>query len=317
MAACRGCMWGSMSASERAASGKPLRDLIAQGRAAARVDAQGRLARAKLRHAMVTTLPDRLLGGALMRRHLRTSVHLRERELWVPGWPAAFDGVRIAHVSDLHVGELMPVERALEVIDLVRQGKPDLIACTGDMVDLHVAGCEPVFEALGSIPAALGSYFVLGNHDLLDSARRVLRLSRGAGLVTLRSCEVAAPRGLRIAGVDWSNSIAGNAALVRRAIVGESAPHLLLAHNPKAFREAARLGVPLTLAGHTHGGQVAIRERDGVPRAVRRGSRLTVGHYHDGPSHLFVTAGAGGWFPLRVNCPAEVVSLIVRSAPAK
>jgi len=317
MAAYRGCMWGSMSASERPTRGKSLRELIAHGRFAARVDGKGRLARAKLRHAMVTTLPDRLLGGVLMRRHLRTTVHLRERELWVPGWPAAFDGVRIAHVSDLHVGELMPVDRALEVIDLVRQAKPDLVACTGDIVDLHVAGCEPVFEALGSIPTELGSYVVLGNHDLLDSARRVLRLSRGAGLVTLRSSAIAAPRGLRVAGVDWSNSIAGNAALVRRAILGGEAPHLLLAHNPKAFREAARLGVPLTLAGHTHGGQVAIRERTGAPRAVRRGFRLTVGHYHDGASHLFVTSGAGGWFPLRVNCPAEVVSLIVRRAQVK
>lgn len=310
-------MWGSMSASDRPSRAKSLRDLLAHGRSAARADAKGRFARATLRHAMVTTLPDRLLGGVLMRRHLRTTVRLREQELWVPGWPAAFDGVRIAHVSDLHVGELMPVERAVEVIDLVRQTKPDLVACTGDVVDLHVSGCEPVFEALGSIPAELGSYFVLGNHDLLESARRVLRLSRSAGLVTLRSSSIAAPRGLRIAGVDWSNSIAGNAALVRRALVSGEAPHLLLAHNPKAFREAARLGVPLTLAGHTHGGQVSIRERSGVPRAVRRGSRLTVGHYHDGRSHLFVTSGAGGWFPLRVNCPAEVVSLIVRSADAK
>jgi len=310
-------MWGSMSASERTSGSKSLRALIEHGRSAARIDAKGRLARATLRHAMVTTLPDRLLGGALSRRHLRAPVHLRERELWVPGWPVAFDGIRIAHVSDLHVGELMPVDRALQVIDLVRQGKPDLVACTGDIVDLHVAGCEPVFDALGSIPAELGSYFVLGNHDLLDSARRVLRLSRGAGLVTLRSSALTTPQGLRIAGVDWANSIGKSATLVRRAVVGSEAPHLLLAHNPKAFREAARLGVPLTLAGHTHGGQVALRERSGSPRAVRRGVRLKVGHYHDGASHLFVTSGAGGWFPLRVNCPAEVVNLIVRSAPVK
>lgn len=310
-------MWGSMSASDRAKRGKTLRELIANGRSAARADARGRLARAKLRHAMVTTLPDRLLGGVLMRRHLQTTVSLRERELLVPGWPAAFDGIRIAHISDLHVGELMPVGRALEVIDLVRRGKPDLLACTGDIVDLHVAGCEPVFEALGSIRAELGSYVVLGNHDLLDSVRRVLRLSRSAGLVTLRSSAITAPRGLRVAGVDWSSSIAGNAALVRRASFGSEVPHLLLAHNPKAFREASRLGVPLTLAGHTHGGQVSIRARGDAPRAARRGSRLKVGHYHDGASHLFVTSGAGGWFPLRVNCPAEVVSLVVRSAPAK
>jgi predicted MPP superfamily phosphohydrolase len=86
---------------------------------------------------------------------------------------------------------------------------------------------------------------------------------------------------------------------------------LLLAHNPKAFVGAVDREIPLTLSGHTHGGQVA-------RRANRRHNlvfthRLNAGHYHQGESHLYVTNGVGAWFPLRVNCPPEVAVVEMRT----
>ncbi len=247
-----------------------------------------------------------------MKRHLQSEIALRKVEVRIPNWPARFDGVRLGHISDLHVGDLMPVARALEAVHLLRGEAPDLIACTGDVVDLDVAGCEPVFEALGALRAPLGRYFVLGNHDLLDNARRVLRLAQSSGLKTLRGEMLTARGGLRIAGIDWSSTLEGNATGIRSIVREGAIPHLLLAHNPKAFREAAKHNVPLTLAGHTHGGQFALnRKQREQPRAATS-KPLRAGHYHDGASHLFVTTGAGGWFPLRVNCPAEVVIITVR-----
>lgn len=293
-----------------------LRELVAHGRIAARGDTDGRLARAKLRHAVLTKLPDQIVGGALSRRHLAKAIDIRRVELAVPNWPSKFDGIKVGHISDLHVGELIPVARALEAVELLGQSEPDLIACTGDVVDLDVAGCEPVFKALGDLRASLGRYFVLGNHDLLDNARKVLHLATDAGLMPLRGETTVARGGLRIAGIDWSRTIEGNAREVRGVVGEKFVPHLLLAHNPKAFREAAKLRVPLTLAGHTHGGQFALlpqlrnRSRAAADRALR------AGHYHEGGSHLFVTTGVGGWFPLRVNCPAEVVVITVRRAQA-
>lgn len=257
-------------------------------------------------------LPDQLVGGALSRKHLSKALSFQKVEVWVPGWPAKFDGLRIGHISDLHVGHLMPVSRALEAVDLLAQSKPDLLACTGDVVDLEVAGSEPVFAALGQLRAPLGRYFVLGNHDLLDNARKVLRLARSSGLATLRSEMTSAKGGLRIGGIDWSRTLEGNAKAVQTLVKDGAVPHLLLAHNPKAFREAAKWRIPLTLAGHTHGGQFSIVPQSlRMPRAAESRA-LRAGHYHDGESHLFVTTGVGGWFPLRVNCPAEVVVVTVR-----
>jgi predicted MPP superfamily phosphohydrolase len=86
---------------------------------------------------------------------------------------------------------------------------------------------------------------------------------------------------------------------------------LLLAHNPKAFVGAVDREIPLTLSGHTHGGQLA-------RRANRRHNlvftaRLNAGHYQKGESHLYVTNGVGAWFPLRVNCPPEVAVIEMRA----
>lgn len=279
---------------------------------------EGRMSRAKLRHTLLTLMPDRMTGGSLRRRHLLTPITLREIDLKVPNWPAAFEGIRIGHISDLHVGDLMPVSRAVEVIEALGKARPDLLACTGDVVDLHIDGTEPVFEAIGDVRAQLGRYLVLGNHDHLDDARKVVRLARGAGIQAL--VDEGAPlrsRGdtLVVGGIDWSSTIRDNAQRVRGLVQEHGAPHLLLAHNPKAFREAARLGVALTLAGHTHGGQFSIRNggQSKDPRAAARRA-LRAGLYHESGSHLFVTTGAGAWFPLRVNCPAEVALITVSRA---
>jgi predicted MPP superfamily phosphohydrolase len=87
-------------------------------------------------------------------------------------------------------------------------------------------------------------------------------------------------------------------------------PHLLLAHNPKAFHAAARRDIPLTLSGHTHGGQVAWK---GKPRAnVSFAHRLSAGLYQRNGCSLFVSVGAGAWFPLRVHCAPEVLVITVR-----
>ena len=278
-------------------------ELVTHGKLATRAGIDGRMARAKLRHAVLTKLPDQIVGGALLRNHLKQSIEIRKIELKVANWPAKFDGIRVGHISDLHVGEMIPISRALEAVDLLAKSKPDLVACTGDVVDLDVAGCEPVFAALGQIRASMGRFFVLGNHDLLDNEQRVMRLARESGMTTLRGETLTARGGLRIGGIDWSRTLAGNAQEVRKIVQEGNVPHLLLAHNPK---------VPLTLSGHTHGGQFALlpslRKK---PRAAAS-SVLRAGHYHQGDSHLFVTTGVGGWFPLRVNCPAEVVVITVR-----
>ena len=138
-----------------------------------------------------------------------------------------------------------------------------------------------------------------------------MRGARDAGFIPLTDDSVRAGGrdGLLVAGIDWSNSIPGCIERLRRC--GMARADLLLAHNPKAFVGAVDREIPLTLSGHTHGGQLA-------RRANRRHNlvftaRLNAGHYQKGESHLYVTNGVGAWFPLRVNCPPEVAVIEMRA----
>lgn len=269
--------------------------------------------KARLRRFLFTHGPDRLTRGRLSRRHLAQDVVIRQFEVSSPRWPEAWDGFRIGHVSDLHVGDLMPVDRAVEIIDVLGAQKPDLIACTGDVIDLHAVGTDPVFRALGRATARLGTLLVLGNHDELDDRRTVIRLAERAGVRVLQNeaAEIANNgERLAVAGVNWAKRMKHCSVAVAAACADDT--HLLLSHNPKSFRQAARLGVPLTLAGHTHGGQIAWKNRPNANLSLTH--RHRAGLFERQGSHLFVTTGAGAWFPLRVNCPAEIAVITMRSA---
>ena len=267
--------------------------------------------RAKIRHALLTRTADRLTLGALGRRHRAQPIEVRTLELRIPGWPRAHDGVRIAHLSDFHLGELMPAERAIDAVERVAMLRPDLVACTGDVVDLEVAGVAPLLAAMGAVRAPLGRYLVLGNHDHLDDGPGLAALAADHGLVVVHGTVVPAGDAsspLLVGGVDWARTVRGLDAMVDAL---PCAPHLLLAHNPKAFHAAARRGVPLTLSGHTHGGQVAWKGR---PRAnFSFTHRLSAGLYERNGCALYVNVGAGAWFPLRLHCAPEVVVITVQS----
>lgn len=266
--------------------------------------------RAKIRHLVISQTADRLSLGLLGRRHRAQRVDVRSIELVLPAWPKVYDGIRIAHLSDFHLGSLMTLERALDAVDRVALLRPDMVACTGDVVDLHVKGVEPLLAAMGAIPAALGNFLVLGNHDHLEDGKLLMKHARANGLQVLHGTVVSVGeqvQPLRVGGVDWARTIPELDRLVEKL---PQVPHLLLAHNPKAFHAAARCGIPLTLSGHTHGGQVAWK---GKPRLnFSFAHRLSAGFYQRDQSSLYVSVGAGAWFPLRVHCSPEVLMLTIR-----
>jgi len=273
----------------------------------------GKFRRAQRRSVLFTRTVDRLLNGKLRERHLRQPIELREIDLPVPNWPRGLEGLRVGHLSDLHLGHLMPMDRAVELVERLGSAKPDVLACTGDVVDLEWQGCEPLLQAMGAMRAPMGRYLVLGNHDHLDDPDALTEAARDRGLVVLTGgvhTRRRAGHEFRVAGIDWH----GTPSELSRQVHGiaHERPHLLLAHNPKAFPAAARLGIPVTLAGHTHGGQIALRNR---PRAnLSLLHRHSSGLYSRGGSRLFVNVGAGSWFPLRRNVPAEIVMLTLRRA---
>jgi hypothetical protein len=269
--------------------------------------------RAKARHLLFTSGPNKLSKGRLFKKHFDQSVSLHESEIHSPIWPKEFDGMRIGHVSDFHLGDLMPLERAKHALQLLANQEPDIVVCTGDVVDLHVDGADELLEELASVRAPLGSMLVLGNHDELDCATTLSSMAMNAGVTLLRDATCSVQVGgskLNIAGIDWTKSSKQCKQKVEQVCTDDT--HLLLSHNPKAFKHAAKMNVPLTLSGHTHGGQLAMRNKKGTNLAVSH--RYSAGLYKRGDSRLFVTVGVGAWFPLRVNCPAEVAVLTLRGA---
>jgi hypothetical protein len=268
--------------------------------------------RAKARHLLFTTGPNKLSRGRLFKKHFDQSINLHELEISSPKWPTHFDGLRIGHVSDFHLGDLMPIERAVDAIQLLARQEPDIVVCTGDIVDLCISGAETLLEELASIKAPLGAMFVLGNHDELDCATTISSMAINAGITLLRdsTCHVYhGGNALHIAGIDWAKSSRKCKEKVNRVCTKDT--HILLSHNPKAFKAASKMSVPLTLSGHTHGGQVAVKNKKTKNLAVAH--KYSAGEYEQGDSRLFVTVGVGAWFPLRVNCPAEVAVITARN----
>ncbi len=277
----------------------------------------GKFRRAKLRHKLFTLGPDFLLRGRLRERHLKNEIALRHFDVHLPNWRNELGTLRIGHLSDLHFGDLMPSERVEQIVDALRDRDLDLIAFTGDAVDLEWRGIEQFFDLLVSVPTTLGHVMVLGNHDHLDDPDAVVEAARARGIIVLMDEVVTIERpghgSIRVGGVDWTKRLqecSERIAMISEQLSEEDRPvDVLLSHNPKGFIEATRQCIPLTLAGHTHGGQVALKGRPDRNLAVAH--RLSAGFYEREGSALFVTTGVGSWFPLRVHCPPEVVILDV------
>ncbi|HEU4405481.1 MAG TPA: metallophosphoesterase [Polyangiaceae bacterium] len=249
-----------------------------------------------------------------VRRHW---VVVRRVTLPVRDLPEAFEGVRIAHLSDLHIGGFMPRATGERWVRMANREKPDLVAVTGDLVTSGTAFHHDIAEVLGGLEAPLGVFASMGNHDYFGDGEPLITLLRGKGLQVLRNASATVERGgarLRVAGVDdtWTKRADLDQALARPE---PGVPTVLLAHDPDLFPEAAARGADVVLSGHTHAGQVA------VPFLTRRFnlSRLrhpfSYGVYRKGDSSLYVHAGLGiTGPPVRLGAAPEVVILTLRRA---
>jgi predicted MPP superfamily phosphohydrolase len=229
--------------------------------------------------------------------------------------PKKLDRFRILHLSDIHHSPFTGLDHIARAVTIASQLKPDLIALTGDYVSHEAKFIAPVSRVLGELRAPLGVFACLGNHDHWTDADLVTRHLEKANI------RVLVNEGLRIEAGDSSFWLGG----VDDHMVGKtdlpsalrgSFPDefkLLLAHNPIIFRRAARAGVDLTLSGHTHGGQVRVRDND--QRLIRR--RRTAGLHELKDSQIYITRGIGTVvLPIRFQCPPEISVLELR-APAE
>jgi len=241
-------------------------------------------------------------------------LRLRRYDVRVPGLDPAHDGVRIAHLTDIHVGVLTPRARVERAVELVREAQPHLVAMTGDFVCYAPRFVEPMGQLLGGLGGEV--LCVLGNHDYWVSPGGVTRALERQGYSVLRNQHRElriAGAALRVVGID--DAITGHHD-VARSFAGlpptSGVTTLALTHAPNLADAAVARGAQLVLAGHTHGGQVMIPRV--TERIIRRmGNRYLAGFYRVGPGLLYVNCGIGSSaLPLRAGAPAEVAILTLR-----
>jgi uncharacterized protein len=272
--------------------------------AAPRLDA----GRREMLQSAVVAAPAVVLGyGAVIERRWLRPV---EVNLAVPGLPKDLDGVRIAQLSDIHMSSFLTPGDLAAAVDMANEYRPHLTVVTGDLITRDGDPLDDCLKGLGRLRAEAGVYGCLGNHEIYancedytarEAARRGVRFLRGEG-ETLRFGQAR----LRLAGVDYQK-MHGVYLEGAEALQEAGAYQVLLSHNPDVFDAAAAQGWDLTLAGHTHGGQVTVEYLNQHLNLARFFTPYVYGHYKKEKSQLYVTRGIGTvGVPVRLGAAPEV-----------
>jgi hypothetical protein len=249
------------------------------------------------------------------------ALEIERRTLVLPTLPAGLDGLRIVHVSDLHVGPLSDRAALEDAFARVAALDPDLVCVTGDIADSAKTELPAWTPLLARLRARHGVFAILGNHDRDAGVERVAaailrdtpwRLLRDA----MATLDVGAGR-LHVLGLEdrrvpsFTDRLPS---LLGQVPAGGFA--VLLGHHPDVFDEAAAAGVPLTLAGHTHGGQLAVPYFPQLNVARFMISRRSVGWFRQDGQYLHVSAGLGvSGQRVRLGMPCEITEItLVRPA---
>lgn len=264
-----------------------------------------------------------LVGFAVSVTTVRGPV-VRESTVTIAGLPGGLDGLRIANIGDVHIGRFIAPDDLAEAVDIVNEQRVDLLAITGDLID-DLRLMEPALDALER-SKALPVMSILGNHDKHPNEAAVVAALKNRDpriQVIINSSVVVHPRGiaLRIAGSDYPLATDGRHMIPREeqdammrsfadkafAEVTSGDTVIALSHHPEFFPFAVAKGAILTLASHTHGGQVAI-----FGRPLIAAYDYMHGVYQQQDSFLDVTSGLGHWLPLRIGVPREISIITLR-----
>jgi len=250
----------------------------------------------------------------------------------VVGLDRRLDGMRIAQISDVHLGAFLGLEHLRVALDLLRRRPPDLMTVTGDLLD-DATLTQACLDMIAEIKAPYGTAYVMGNHENYAGRQEVMTIARKHPTIQFlqdegRTVTVQGAK-IHVIGLDYPSreeerlrfrletspfphpvysrefprmpEIVAKAA--ERADDGDF--RLALSHHPDFFDELHKHGVELTLSGHTHGGQVAP-----VGTGLARDAfRYNLGLYESVGRFVYVNGGTGHWYPLRISVPAEVTEL--------
>jgi predicted MPP superfamily phosphohydrolase len=286
-------------------------ELARAGARLAGVDPERRLALARLLSGAAGVIG--LVTSGVGVASVLSRVGVKQVRVPLAKLPKELSGYTIVQLTDIHVGPTIGRDFVEQIVRTTNALSPDLVAITGDLVDGSVEQLGHLVEPLRELKAKDGVFFVTGNHEYYSGADAWIAHLRTLGIRVLRNERVPLrddAGGFDLAGVDDTsahNFGHGHGQDVPRALAGrdESRAVVLLAHQPKAVRDACKLGVDLQLSGHTHGGQI-------WPwgYAVRLDQPHVAGfHIHQGTA-IYVSRGTGYWGPpMRVAAPAEITRI--------
>ena len=239
-------------------------------------------------------------------------LEVSEVEVFLLNWPKAWDGLSLVQISDLHYGLYIHDDYLKAIVAEAKNLKPDLFALTGDFISFK-KDVPRMRTLLKGLRAPLGSYAVLGNHDLWADGPGLQKVLADDGIRVLRNEVVYLLRGkekLALMGVDdiWLGKRNDQPILAAKAEA-----KILLAHQPDHFYLAKKSGAQLQLSGHCHGGQICFPILGPLVVPADEGRKYAGGFIREKESTLFIHRGIGGYPPLRTYCRPQVVKLVLKS----
>jgi predicted MPP superfamily phosphohydrolase len=232
--------------------------------------------------------------------------------------PPEFEGFRIAQISDIHVSHTIKRPFVQEIVDMVNELQPDLVALTGDLVDGSVDQLEKDVAPLADLKAPFGYYFITGNHEYYSGVEQWLKETARLGFtVLINEHRIITKNGKSIilAGVtDYTGGqfLKEHVSDPHKAISGapEGLPKILLAHQPVSIYEAAKAGYDYMISGHTHGGQYFPYHF-----LVALSQPYISGMHRSGDTMVYVNKGTGYWGPqLRIGARSEITLHVLKPA---
>jgi predicted MPP superfamily phosphohydrolase len=285
----------------------------------------------------------------------RLNYQVRRIEIPLPNLPAALDGLKIVQISDIHLSSYMSTKQVRRAVDMANELGADLAVVTGDLITGPGDPIADCVEEVRRLHAPLGTWGCNGNHEIYARAEDeagYLYAQAGMKLLRQENAQITFKgASFNLIGVDYQRertsrgqrqqTLAGVEPLVRRDM-----PNILLSHNPNTFNRAAELGIELSLAGHTHGGQIQVEILDHRLSPARFITDYIAGLYQRplfapapnqraesnasvtrvfSPSlfnstsspmaHIYVNRGLGTvGAPVRLGVPPEISLIVLRTA---
>ena len=245
-----------------------------------------------------------------------------------PDLPPYFDGYRLVQITDFHLGSFPPGNDFVQkVVDATNNEEPDMILFTGDLVNNQASEVEPYLDTLGQLHASDGIYSIWGNHDYCEygnnhsigalkrNRRMLYGYQESLGWHQLMNEHHVVSHGMAsiaVIGVENPGQPPfTNRSNLKKAMKGLN-PHMfkiLLSHDPHHWRrEVVGKKIQLTLAGHTHAGQLKI----GKWTPARMAFKEWGGAYRIGEQMLYVSSGIGGSFPFRLGAWPELTVITLK-----